>query len=195
MADRTPLRISRAGALGRADFKALGVSVTVLCTRREAIAAAALAVRSGLEPTNRTVATARARAADRVAAAAAAAVAGGVLVSIGGDVAVSGTAPEGGWRIRLADGVAEPATVRIAEGGVAAAVASGTNSTWTESIWRSVTVVARSCRMARAVASEAVRRDGSARAWVESLGLAARFVDGNGMATFAGRWPAERAAA
>jgi thiamine biosynthesis lipoprotein len=191
MADRTPLRISHAGALGRGDFRALGVSVTVLCTRPAVTATAALAVRSGLEAIDRTAAATRARAADRVAAAAAAAAGCGVLVSIGGDVAVSGVAPEGGWRIRVADGVAPvPAQVRIQKGGVATAVSSAADATWS-----SVTVLASSCRMARAVAAEAVGRDAGARAWVESLGLTARFVGADGMVTFAGRWPTERAAA
>ena len=186
----TPLRITRAGALGRADFRALGMSVLVLCTRPAVIASATLAVRSRLEPMDATGFKPRARAADRLAAAAAAATGCGVLVSIGGDVAVAGTAPDGGWRIRVADGVAEPAEVRLVKGGVAAATASGSGSAF-----RSVTVVARSCRMARAVASEALERDGAAVAWIESLGLTARFVAADGTMTFAGRWPTERAAA
>src|SRR5207244_651426 len=48
-------------------------------------------------------ATAKALAADRAASAAARAAGCGVLVSLGGDVAVAGKAPVGGWPIRIAD--------------------------------------------------------------------------------------------
>lgn len=47
--------------------------------------------------------TARAWAADRAAADAAAAAGCGVLVSLGGDVAVAGECPPGGWLVHLAD--------------------------------------------------------------------------------------------
>src|SRR5439155_25516009 len=48
-------------------------------------------------------ATARAPAADRAAAAAADATGAGVLVSLGGDIAVAGPTPPGGWPVRIAD--------------------------------------------------------------------------------------------
>src|SRR5205814_4265644 len=48
-------------------------------------------------------ATAKAWAADRSAARIAAALGCGVLVSLGGDIAVSGQPPAGGWRIRVQD--------------------------------------------------------------------------------------------
>src|SRR5207253_564958 len=48
-------------------------------------------------------ATAKAWAADRAAAAAAAATGSGALVSLGGDIATSGTAPAGGWLIHVTD--------------------------------------------------------------------------------------------
>ena len=49
-------------------------------------------------------ATAKALAADRIARSAALASGTGVLVSLGGDVAVDGPVPDGSWPIRVADG-------------------------------------------------------------------------------------------
>ena len=59
-------------------------------------------------------ATAKALAADLAAEAIAEQIGCGVLVNLGGDIAVSGQAPEGGWRIGVDDGVTYAST---AEGG------------------------------------------------------------------------------
>ncbi|MDX6686368.1 MAG: FAD:protein transferase, partial [Baekduia sp.] len=70
-------------------------------------------------------ATAKALAADRAAAAAAIAAPGrGALVNLGGDLAVAGPPPAGGWRVRIAEdhraGPGAPGpTVAIRSGGVA----------------------------------------------------------------------------
>lgn len=88
-----------------------------------------------LDPVDRTVriprgirldlgATAKAWAADRSAARLARAVGDGVLVSLGGDVAVAGGAPPGGWAIGIARDSSAPAeavdqVVAIARGGLA----------------------------------------------------------------------------
>jgi thiamine biosynthesis lipoprotein len=69
-------------------------------------------------------ATAKALAADRSARAAAQASGVGVLVSLGGDIAVAGPVPDEGWPVRIADhhaaGLGEPGpTVTIAGGGLA----------------------------------------------------------------------------
>ena len=53
-------------------------------------------------------ATAKAWAADRSAARIATSTGSGVLVSLGGDVAVAGPAPDGGWRIRVQDVTGAP---------------------------------------------------------------------------------------
>jgi thiamine biosynthesis lipoprotein len=186
-----PIRISRAGALGRADMQAWGTTVTVLSTRPGVVAAAALPVCSGLALMDVAGAATRARAADRLAAMAAEAAGCGVLVTIGGDVAVAGTAPVEGWRVRIADGVAPaPAQVRMTSGGVATARPTGDGGRW-----RSVTVVARSCRMARAAAASAADRDEDAPAWLTSVGLTARLVGSDGTLAYTGRWPSEQVAA
>ncbi len=69
-------------------------------------------------------ATAKAVAADRIAAAAAACTNSGVLVSLGGDIAVAGEPLEGGWAVRIADdhsgSLDQPGpTVALAAGGLA----------------------------------------------------------------------------
>ena len=88
-----------------------------------------------LNPTSRTVriprgvrldlgSTAKALAADRSAARIARAVGSGVLVSLGGDVAVSGAPPPGGWAVGIARESSAPAgsvdqVVAITRGGLA----------------------------------------------------------------------------
>jgi thiamine biosynthesis lipoprotein ApbE len=57
-------------------------------------------------------ATAKAWAADRAASKLAAALGCGVLVSLGGDIAVAGELPAGGWRIRVQDVTTPPLDLR-----------------------------------------------------------------------------------
>ena len=72
-------------------------------------------------------ATAKAWAADRSAGRLAEALGCGVLVSLGGDIAVAGEAPPGGWRVRFQDVTGRPeeppvgpsAVVAIRGGGLA----------------------------------------------------------------------------
>jgi two-component system OmpR family response regulator len=68
-------------------------------------------------------ATAKAFAADRIAAAAHAATGAGVLVSLGGDLAVAGPSPQDGWPVRVTDDhrsdAREGQTVAIRDGGLA----------------------------------------------------------------------------
>ena len=72
-------------------------------------------------------ATAKAWAADRSAARITASLGCGVLVSLGGDIAVAGRAPDGGWRIRVQDVTGAPgdppagpyALIAIRDGGLA----------------------------------------------------------------------------
>src|SRR5262249_58484111 len=72
-------------------------------------------------------ATAKAWAADRAAARIVAELGCGALVNLGGDIAVAGTAPDGGWRVRVQDITGRPdeppagpsAVVAIRSGGLA----------------------------------------------------------------------------
>lgn len=157
-------------------------------------------------------ATAKAWAADLAAARVASVLGCGVLVSLGGDVAVAGPAPQSGWAVGLADwhGAAESdvsATIRIDSGGVA--TSSTSVRRWSrgadtlhhivdprtgrsaESPWRTVTVAAASCVDANIASTAAIVRGPSAPGWLETLGLPARLVAADGSVCSVGGWPAE----
>jgi thiamine biosynthesis lipoprotein len=157
-------------------------------------------------------ATGKAFAADRSAVAAAAVVGCGVLVSIGGDIAVAGTPPDGGWDIRITDDHAagpdaEGPVVAISSGGLA--TSSTTVRRWTrgevtvhhiidprtggpaEPWWRTVSVAGATCAQANAASTAAVVLGPSAESWLTERGFPARLVHVDGtVATVAG-WPAD----
>jgi thiamine biosynthesis lipoprotein len=161
-------------------------------------------------------ATAKAWAADRCAELIAGRVGGGVLVSLGGDIAVAGTAPDGGWQIRVTDdhaaGPDAPGqTVAITGGGLA--TSSITVRAWRSggepvhhiidpatggpaaTCWRTVSVVAGTCVDANTASTAAIVRGAAAPAWLASAGLPARLVRPDGTAVTTAGWPAEPAAA
>jgi thiamine biosynthesis lipoprotein len=161
-------------------------------------------------------ATAKALAADRAAARAAARLGGaGVLVDLGGDIAVGGAAPGAGWLVRIAEdhadrsGAAGP-LVRIRSGGLA--TSSTTVRRWApdahhvidpvtgapaRSPWRTVSVAAGSCVDANTASTAAIVRGAAAAGWLDGLGLPARLVGTMGDVVATGGWPspAERTAA
>ena len=158
--------------------------------------------------------TAKALAADRAAAAArAASGAAGALVSLGGDIAVAGRPPGGGWPVLVSEDGTEPAegegeVVLISDGGMA------TSSTlirrWTRAgvelhhiidpatgapvrgPWRAATVAAASCLEANAAATAAIVKGDGARAWLEERRLPARLVDLEGMVLALCGWPGSK---
>ena len=158
-------------------------------------------------------ATAKAWAADRSAARLAQTLGCGVLVGLGGDIAVAGPPPGGGWRIRVQDVTGRPedppegpaAVVAIAEGGLA--TSSTTARRWqrggdvlhhildprtglpAEPVWRTVSVTAGSCADANAASTAAVIRGRRAPGWLTRLGLAARLVDATGAVFTVAGWP------
>jgi thiamine biosynthesis lipoprotein len=161
-------------------------------------------------------ATAKAWAADRAADHLAGHFGCGVLVSLGGDIAVAGEAPAGGWRVRVQDACGRPedppvgpsAVVSISSGGLA--TSSITARRWRRGgdilhhildprtgqparpIWRTASVTAATCADANAASTAAIIKGETAPAWLEGLGLAARLVDaGGGVHTVAG-WPPDR---
>lgn len=157
-------------------------------------------------------ATAKALACDR-AARAAAAVAGGVLVALGGDIAVEGPAPVGGWSIRIADDHAAPLdgpgpTVALESGGLA--TSSTTVRRWrsgqielhhlvdprtgrpAESPWRTVTVAARSCVDANVASTASFLLD-DAPGWLDARHLPARLVTVEGTCAVVAGWPEDPA--
>lgn len=159
-------------------------------------------------------ATAKAACADRAAAAAGAAAhevapGAGVLVSLGGDVAVAGPAPAGGWRVLLAEdhaalpSAAAPA-VTVTGGGLA--TSSTTVRRWGDGAhhlidprtgrpaagpWRTATVAAGSCADANIASTAALVLGEDAVAWLAGRDLPARLVGTHGRVVAVGGWPEE----
>jgi len=163
-------------------------------------------------------ATAKAWAADRSAARIASRLGCGVLVSLGGDIAVAGPAPDGGWRIRVQDVTGSPADppagpyalIAIRDGGLA--TSSTAARRWqrggdvlhhildprtglpAEPVWRTVSVAAGTCADANAASTAAIIRGRPALSWLARLGLPSRLVDATGAVFTAAGWPDETAA-
>jgi thiamine biosynthesis lipoprotein len=154
-------------------------------------------------------ATAKALCADRAAQAAALAMGCGVLVSLGGDIAVAGPAPEGGWRVRINDDhrdLESPGpVVGVRTGGLA--TSSTTVRRWHAGTgyvhhivdprsgrsaagpWRLATVTAASCVAANTAATAALVHGQGALGWLESQSLPARLVGHDGVVAYSGDWP------
>jgi thiamine biosynthesis lipoprotein ApbE len=157
-------------------------------------------------------ATAKALAADRSASAAAAVTGCGVLVSLGGDIAVAGDPPAQGWGIRVTDDShagsdAAGQTIGITSGGLA--TSSTTVRRWirggaslhhiidprtgmpADPYWQTVSVAAGSCVDANTGATAAIVLGRDAPGWLEANGLPARLVATDGSVTTVCGWPAE----
>ena len=156
-------------------------------------------------------ATAKAWCADRAAAAAAARCGTGVLVSLGGDIAVAGPSV-GGWVVRLADEHDAPTdgpgpAVVIDGGGLA--TSSIVRRRWERggeelhhlidprtgrpaaAVWRTVSVAAATCVGANTASTAAILLGESAPAWLAERGLPARLVRRTGEVVTVGGWPAD----
>ncbi len=158
-------------------------------------------------------ATAKALCADRAARRARAAAGCGVLVSLGGDISVSGEPPQEGWAVRITDGADEDPvatgpgqTVAIREGGLA--TSGVTVRRWAQQgrsrhhlvdprtarpatvVWRTVTVAAPNCVDANIASTAAVIMGEPAPEWLSGRGVHARLVRPGGSAVFVGDWPA-----
>ncbi len=155
-------------------------------------------------------ATAKAWCADRAATRAAALIGRGVLVSLGGDVAVAGPAPAGGWPVAVGEDHRElldgpGPVVGVHAGGMAT---SGTTvRRWTRGgvvlhhvvdpatgapappVWRTATVMASTCVDANAAATAVIVRGDRAPSWLARLGLPARLVAADGAVRTLGGWP------
>jgi FAD:protein FMN transferase len=156
-------------------------------------------------------ATAKALAADRAARRAlTASGASGVLVNLGGDIAVGGTCPDGGWTVRVADSHLadehEPGqTVTIASGGLS--TSSTTVRRWRRRggeahhivdprcgtpvrvHWRTVSVAAATCVDANIASTAAIVLGASAMPWLAERGLPARLVSVTGNVGVISGWP------
>ena len=157
-------------------------------------------------------ATAKALAADVAAARASERIGGGgVLVSLGGDIATAGSAPAEGWSVRVTDDhAAGPGaagqTIALRSGGLA--TSSTTRRHWTRGSsnvhhildpatgaparehWRTVSVAAACCVDANIASTTAIIRGAGAPAWLEGDGLPARLVAAGGAVTVTCGWPA-----
>ena len=158
-------------------------------------------------------ATAKALAADRAARACARELNGGVLVNLGGDLAVGGPAPEGGWPVRVTDDHdasfdAPGQTVSIVSGGLATssvAVRRWANGSMgslhhiidpasgrpAAEFWRTVSVAAADCVAANIASTAAIVRGAAALQWLDSLKLPARLVALDGVVARVSNWPGE----
>ncbi|MGH9073092.1 MAG: FAD:protein FMN transferase [Acidimicrobiales bacterium] len=157
-------------------------------------------------------ASAKALAADRAARRAAERAGASVLVGLGGDLAMAGEPPPGGWVVRVTDDHAGPLdapgqTVCLAGGGLA--TSSSVVRSWkrgTDALhhvvdpdtgrpaggpWRTVSVAAATCVDANTAATAAVVLGEGASGWLVGLGLPARLVALDGGVEVVGGWPAE----
>jgi thiamine biosynthesis lipoprotein ApbE len=158
-------------------------------------------------------ATVKGWAADRAAARIAAVLGCGVLVSLGGDTAMAGEPPEGGWRIRVQDRTALPGVpadgpsqvVTMRDGGLA--TSSTVARRWRRGgdvlhhildprtglpaapVWRTVSVAATTCADANTAATAAIIRGRQALPWLGGLGLPARLVSHDGVIHTVNAWP------
>lgn len=155
-------------------------------------------------------ATAKAFAADRAASRVAASLRCGVLVSLGGDIALSGPAPAGGWPIRVTDDHAAELrapgqTISVVSGGVA--TSSVTVRRWSQGAelrhhvidpatglpadgpFRTASVAAASCVDANIASTAALVLGEAAPAWLEARGLPSRMVRHDGRVILVGAWP------
>jgi thiamine biosynthesis lipoprotein ApbE len=153
-------------------------------------------------------ASGKAWAADRTAEAVANGLNVGVAVECGGDVAVRGREPSGGWPVRIAAdrGSNTWLDVTVHDGGLAT---SGTTSRrWrrggvelhdiidprtglpADTPWEMVTVAASTCLEANAGATAGIVMGENAPAWFDELQLPARLVRRGGAVVLAGGWAA-----
>ncbi len=162
-------------------------------------------------------ATAKGLAADRCARLVADVLDCGVLIGLGGDIAVAGPPPQDGWTVLCADdhavdlddaaAVAAGQTIVIDSGGVA--TSSTTVRRWTRggarlhhlidpvigapahTCWRTVTVAAATCVDANIASTAAVVMSEAAVAWLEDRHLPARLVRNDGHVLTTAGWPVD----
>lgn len=153
-------------------------------------------------------ATAKALASDMAAEAIWAQLDCGVLVNLGGDIAIAGPSPDGGWRIGVDDGVAkagEQACVAVEAGGVATSspavrgwrrgnrnlhhIVVPTTGQPADIYWAAVSVAAATCVDANTASTASIIRGRAAERWLENLSLPARLVTPDGHVATTGGWP------
>jgi thiamine biosynthesis lipoprotein len=152
-------------------------------------------------------ASAKAWAADAIAARLAESLEGGFLVNLGGDLAVSGELPEGGWQVAV-EGTAGEVRQVVASHGQAFATSSTGRRTWTRdgrarhhivdprtgltapAVWEQVTCAGATAVEANAASTAAVVLGPEAPAWLAARGIPARLDPAGGGAVVATPgWP------
>ncbi len=152
-------------------------------------------------------ATAKAWAADRASAAIAGELDCGVLVSLGGDLAVH-NAPDGGFSVGIADVCGDQTTtvqVSVASGGLATSgigrrhwmlgrhpvhhLVHPETGRPVDSYWRTVSVAAGSCVDANTASTASMVKGVGAVTWLEERSLPARLVRTDGLCLTAAHWP------
>jgi thiamine biosynthesis lipoprotein len=154
-------------------------------------------------------ATAKAFAADTIAGMLADRLPGGFLVNLGGDIAVSGRLPEGGWRVgvQTAEGVVGQVVTTTGQG---LATSSTRLRTWATdpgqsrahhivdprtgrtapSTWSQVSCAGACALEANAASTAAIVLGPDAPAWLQAHGIPARLDGTDGGVTLTGGWPA-----
>lgn len=154
-------------------------------------------------------ATAKALASDRIASAVHRTCGCGVLVSLGGDIAVAG-APAGGFRIGLGEDcetTSGDAAVAVSAGGLATSgiavrrwrlgetlvhhIVDPSSGHPVAPVWRTVSVCAASCVDANAASTAAMVKGAAALAWLAAMRLPARLVAPDGTVHTVGGWPVD----
>lgn len=156
--------------------------------------------------------SAKAFAADETAELAARETGTGVLVNLGGDIAVAGTPPEDGWRVRVTDDHAATVdapgqTIAITAGGLA--TSSTTVRAWSVAgtpmhhivdprtglpapvVWRTVSATGPTCVAANAATTAAIVLGDGAVPWLRRHGFPARLVARDGGVLHLGGWPVD----
>jgi len=141
---------------------------------------------------------------------------GGVLVSLGGDIAVAGTPPRDGWPVTVAEEPGQDASpggqlVRMAAGAVA--TSSVTVRRWrrggaevhhivdprtgrpADGPWRTATVAAATCADANAASTAAIVAGAAAEDWLATAGLPTRLTGHDGRVRSLNGWPGPEAGA
>lgn len=156
--------------------------------------------------------SAKAWAADWIADSCAAELGVGCLVNLGGDIAVRGEVPSGGWQIEIDDGHPGPQGRPVISMGWPGGLATSSTiaRTWRTAAgeghhivdpgtgrpaartWRTVTVAARSCERANAASTAAIILGDSAPRWLTQRELPARLVHTGGIVVQTNGWPRQR---
>jgi len=134
----------------------------------------------------------------------------GVLVSVGGDIALAGPVPEDGWRVLMAEDSTTPpdaaGEITVLRDG-ALATSSTTVRRWrrgetfvhhiidprtglpSDGPWRTASVIAATCVDANIAATAAIVLGVDAIRWLSTTGLPARLVSMDGDVVRVGGWP------